>query len=171
MNHPVVHVAYDDVLAFAAWTGKRLPIEAEWEFAARGGLDKKPMSGEMISSRKAGQWTTHSKAISPITTRPKTVLKRPLPSCCSRPTGTDSTTWQAMCGNGPQIGTVPIITGVVRNPGGPSHSFDPSEPGVWKKVHKGGSSRCTDQYCARYMPGGRGKRATDSEPHTLDFAW
>ncbi len=48
---------------------------------------------------------------------------------------------------------------VVSNPQGPRDSFDPSEPGVAKKVQKGGSYLCTDQYCARYMPGGRGKRA------------
>jgi formylglycine-generating enzyme required for sulfatase activity len=60
-------------------------------------------------------------------------------------------------------------SGVVRNPRGPSDSFDPSEPGVRKKVHKGGSYLCTDQYCARYMPGGRGKGATDTGTSHLGF--
>ena len=46
---------------------------------------------------------------------------------------------------------------VTRNPQGPENSFDPSEPGVPKRVHRGGSFLCTDQYCARYMVGTRGK--------------
>jgi formylglycine-generating enzyme required for sulfatase activity len=46
---------------------------------------------------------------------------------------------------------------VARNPRGPDDSFDPAEPGVMKRVHKGGSFLCSDQYCSRYMPGGRGK--------------
>ena len=57
----------------------------------------------------------------------------------------------------------------VRNPQGPSDSLDPSEPGVQKKVHKGGSYLCTDQYCARFMPGGRGKGAPDTGTSHLGF--
>ncbi len=57
------------------------------------------------------------------------------------------------------------------NPKGPSvdESFDPTESGVKKKVHKGGSFLCTDQYCARYMPGGRGKGAPDTGTNPLGF--
>ena len=60
---------------------------------------------------------------------------------------------------------------VVRNPQGPSagESFDPSEPGVAKRVHKGGSFLCTDQYCARYMPGGRGKGEPATGTNHLGF--
>lgn len=59
----------------------------------------------------------------------------------------------------------------VRNPAGPreEESFDPSEPGVCKRVHKGGSYLCTDQYCARYMPGARGKSAPDTGTNHLGF--
>ena len=46
---------------------------------------------------------------------------------------------------------------VVRNPQGPADSYDPADPGVRKRVQKGGSFLCTDQYCMRYQPGGRGK--------------
>lgn len=58
---------------------------------------------------------------------------------------------------------------LARNPQGPSDSFDPSEPGVAKKVHKGGSYLCTDQYCARYIAGGRGKGEPDTGTNHLGF--
>jgi formylglycine-generating enzyme required for sulfatase activity len=62
------------------------------------------------------------------------------------------------------------VTGVVvHNPSGPANSFDPSEPGVAKHVHKGGSFLCTDQYCARYMPGGRGRGVSDTGTNHLGF--
>jgi formylglycine-generating enzyme required for sulfatase activity len=55
------------------------------------------------------------------------------------------------------------------NPKGPADSFDPSEPGVQKKVHRGGSFLCTDQYCARYAAGGRGKGELDTGTNHLGF--
>ena len=63
----------------------------------------------------------------------------------------------------------PLPAGVARNPQGPSDSFDPSEPGTKKRVHKGGSFLCTDQYCTRYMPGGRGKGEPDTGTNHLGF--
>ncbi|HKF42617.1 MAG TPA: SUMF1/EgtB/PvdO family nonheme iron enzyme, partial [Thermoanaerobaculia bacterium] len=58
---------------------------------------------------------------------------------------------------------------VARNPQGPSDSLDPSEPGAKKRVQKGGSFLCTDQYCKRYMPGGRGKGEPDTGTDHLGF--
>src|SRR5204863_71547 len=55
------------------------------------------------------------------------------------------------------------------NPTGPADSSDPNEPGIPKRVTKGGSFLCTDQYCARYMPGGRGKEAPDTGTNHLGF--
>jgi formylglycine-generating enzyme required for sulfatase activity len=65
--------------------------------------------------------------------------------------------------------TLAAPRGVARNPQGPADSRDPSEPGVAKRVHKGGSYLCTDQYCARYMPGGRGKGDPDTGTDHLGF--
>jgi formylglycine-generating enzyme required for sulfatase activity len=59
--------------------------------------------------------------------------------------------------------------GVTRNPQGPSDSFDPSEPSVAKRVQRGGSFLCTDQYCSRYMVGGRGKGEPDTGTNHLGF--
>jgi len=58
---------------------------------------------------------------------------------------------------------------VARNPQGPADSFDPSEPRVAKRVHRGGSFLCTDEYCARYMPGGRGKGEPGTGTNHLGF--
>ena len=58
---------------------------------------------------------------------------------------------------------------VARNPQGPDSPYDPSEPGTLKKVHRGGSFLCTDQYCSRYMPGTRGKGDVDTGTNHLGF--
>src|SRR4029453_9330855 len=59
--------------------------------------------------------------------------------------------------------------GVIRNPGGPPASVDPTEPGVPKRVHRGGSYLCTYEYCSRYMVGTRGKGAIDTGTNHLGF--
>jgi formylglycine-generating enzyme len=59
--------------------------------------------------------------------------------------------------------------GVARNPRGPDSSFDPSEPGEKKRVQRGGSFLCTDQYCSRYMVGTRGKGDVDTGTNHVGF--
>ncbi len=176
MDHPVVHVAYEDVEAFARWADKRIPTEAEWEFAARGGLDGKPFAwgdefqpgGRFMANTFQGSFPNRNTvadgfvATSPV---------RAFPPNGYGLYGMAGNVWEWVADwYRPDTYAVRASTGaVVHNPTGPADSYDPTEPGTQKRVHKGGSFLCTDQYCARYMPGGRGRGELDTGTDHLGF--
>jgi formylglycine-generating enzyme required for sulfatase activity len=175
-NYPVVHIAYEDALAYAQWAGKRLPTEAEFEFAQRGGLDRKPYAwgdefkpgGKFMANTFQGHFPEkntredgHERA-APIASFPPN--RYGLYDMAG-----NVWEWTTDWYRHDYYQQLAAAGGVTRNPQGPTNSIDPSEPGVKKKVHKGGSYLCTDQYCARYIAGGRGKGEPDTGTNHLGF--
>jgi formylglycine-generating enzyme required for sulfatase activity len=163
-SHPVVHVAWEDAAAYAKWAGKRLPTEAEFEYAARGGLDRQPYvwgaefkpGGKFQANTFQGHFPDTNSAEDGYTgTAP--VASFPPNKYGLYDMAGNVWEWCADWYRADYYTQIAHAGAVVRNPQGPADSSDPDEPGVAKRVQKGGSFLCTDQYCTRYMPGSRGK--------------
>jgi len=109
LNHPVVQVAYDDGIAYYSWAGGRLPTEAEFEYAARGGMERKRYAwGDEF--RPGGTWPTPFKATFRRTTPPRTPMPVLLRWDLFQRTATAFMTWLATSGNGHRTGTVRTTT-------------------------------------------------------------
>lgn len=176
-SYPVIHIAYEDAIAYAVWAGKDLPTEAQWEFAARGGL-----SGNLYA------W---GNKLNPGDKHMANIWEGEFPY---KNSGTDGFTGIAPVASFPANGyglydvagnvwewckdwyrpdayQRIAAKGLTKNPTGPTQaeSFDPGELGVAKRVQRGGSFLCTDQYCTRYMVGSRGKCSPDTGSNHVGF--
>ena len=175
-NYPVVHIAYADAQAYAKWAGKRLPTEAEWEFAARGGL-----AGKLYvwgnEFRPQGKWMANTyQGHFPDKDTGDDGYVGYAPVAKFPPNGyglydMSGNVWQWTTDwyRSDYYAQLAAAGGVARNPQGPDSAYDPAEPGLAKKVHRGGSFLCTDQYCSRYMVGTRGKGDVDTGTNHLGF--
>ncbi len=176
-KHPVVHVSHEDALAYCAWRSKkeggtfRLPSEAEWEFAARGGLDRKTFvwgdtlrpQGKPMANTWQGEFPHHN------TLEDGFLTTAPVGSFAANGFGLHDmagNVWE-WCADWYDAGYYRKSPN--RNPRGPQASYDPQEPGVAKRSQRGGSFLCSDEYCKRYVPGSRGRGEPLSTTNHIGF--
>lgn len=169
-NYPVVQVAYEDAKAYADWAGKRLPTEAEWELAGRGGLTDRIFAwGNQYSAKKANTWQGKF----PFENQKQDGYEGTAPVASFPANGyglydMTGNVWE-WTADWYQVDRAHMAH--QHNPLGPpeSESFDPREPNGPKHVIKGGSYLCAKNYCSRYRPAARESQSPDTGTTHIGF--
>ncbi len=173
-DHPVVHVSWDDAVAYAKWAGKRLPTEAEWEFAARGGLPQKrfPWGDEQPNDDRDFKANIWQGKFPNINTKADG-WERTAPVKSFPPNGfglynMGGNVWE-WCSDWYRADAYVNRRGVTINPRGPDTFWDPNEPLVPKRVSRGGSFLCHVSYCESYRPAARRGTGADTGMSHIGF--
>lgn len=177
-DHPVVHVTWSDVSAYASWAGLSLPTEAEWELAARGGLDGMPYAWGSELTPDGAYLANWWQGDFPVTNDLLDGYEYTSPVGAFPPNGYGlvdmvGNVWEWTADWYDDHHEVTHACCTVTNPLGAAQaaSVDPAQPGLPtpRKVMKGGSHLCAANYCQRYRPAARMPQAVDTSTSHLGF--